>query len=427
MSNSDAILADAMQAKQLGNTEKFIKILEELIATSNDTRALNILGNYWLNIGRTDKAVTLLQRAVSADPTAAALWFNLAAAFSKGAQHVMAISALDKALEIDPYFVQAIFQKALAYERLGEKRKAALIFEDFLKCAPDGLDEVAALEPALNHAKAAININREAFKFFANEQLSKLAVPASKANSARFADSFAHFLGDQKLYVQEPTFLNVARLPAIPFFEPDMFPWLDLLKDNWREIQSELQNLLDMEKDNSFQPYVAQRPGLALNQWSELNNSRNWSAFFFWQHGKMHAENCKKCPLTTQLLEKLPLIQLEGRSPNIFFSALQPHTKIPPHTGVSNIRATVHLPLIIPEGCGFRVGSETQTWAEGVPWVFDDTIDHEAWNDSDQPRYILIIDIWNPFLTDMEKVQFSQLLNIYSAYYSDHQGWGADA
>jgi aspartyl/asparaginyl beta-hydroxylase (cupin superfamily) len=85
------------------------------------------------------------------------------------------------------------------------------------------------------------------------------------------------------------------------------------------------------------------------------------------------------------------------------FSILQPRTRIPPHTGSSNIRTTIHLPLVVPPGCGFRVGAETREWVEGEAWAFDDTIEHEAWNDSDQVRAILILDGWNPFLTEAER------------------------
>jgi aspartyl/asparaginyl beta-hydroxylase (cupin superfamily) len=85
------------------------------------------------------------------------------------------------------------------------------------------------------------------------------------------------------------------------------------------------------------------------------------------------------------------------------FSILEPHTRIPPHTGSSNVRATVHLPLVVPGGCGFRVGAETRIVEAGKAWAFDDTIEHEAWNDSAEPRAILILDTWNPFLTEAER------------------------
>jgi aspartate beta-hydroxylase len=82
---------------------------------------------------------------------------------------------------------------------------------------------------------------------------------------------------------------------------------------------------------------------------------------------------------------------------------LDPQTRIPPHSGVTNTRLTVHLPLIVPPGCRFRVGGEIRDWQPGTAWVFDDTIEHEAWNDSGAPRAILILDVWNPELTELER------------------------
>jgi aspartyl/asparaginyl beta-hydroxylase (cupin superfamily) len=85
------------------------------------------------------------------------------------------------------------------------------------------------------------------------------------------------------------------------------------------------------------------------------------------------------------------------------FSILEPRTRIPPHTGSSNVRTTIHLPLVVPEGCGFRVGSQARRFEVGKAWAFDDTIEHEAWNDSEEPRAIFILDVWNPLLTEAER------------------------
>ena len=108
-------------------------------------------------------------------------------------------------------------------------------------------------------------------------------------------------------------------------------------------------------------------------------------------------------------LAALPRNLIPGRAPSAFFSLLKPRTRIPPHTGVTNTRAIIHLPLIVPEGCGFRVGGETRAWREGEAFAFDDTIEHEAWNDSDELRVVLIFDVWNPHLSEEEQqllVQF---------------------
>jgi aspartate beta-hydroxylase len=91
------------------------------------------------------------------------------------------------------------------------------------------------------------------------------------------------------------------------------------------------------------------------------------------------------------------------------FSLLKPKTRIPPHNGVTNVRLVTHLALIIPEDCGFRVGNDTRQWVPGRAWVFDDTIEHEAWNESDKLRVVLIFDIWHPHLTPPERALITAL------------------
>ncbi len=92
------------------------------------------------------------------------------------------------------------------------------------------------------------------------------------------------------------------------------------------------------------------------------------------------------------------------------FSLLAPHTVIPPHVGVNNARLICHLPLIVPAGCWFRVGAETRHWRRGAAFVFDDTIEHEASNSSDDLRIVLIFDIWHPDLSTVEREAVAALI-----------------
>ncbi|MBC7984125.1 MAG: aspartyl/asparaginyl beta-hydroxylase domain-containing protein, partial [Candidatus Obscuribacterales bacterium] len=192
------------------------------------------------------------------------------------------------------------------------------------------------------------------------------------------------------------------RLPAIPFYDRVDFLWLNTVEAAADEIRKELIGVLKDNHDD-FVPYVAHPEGAPLNQWQELNNSRRWGAFHLWREGQRVEENLARCPTTASILAKAPSPKMLGHAPNAFFSLLEPRTRIPPHTGVTNTRLVVHVPLVIPPSCGFRVGSITREWQRGKAWVFDDTIEHEAWNNSDEPRAILIFDIWNPYLTEVER------------------------
>jgi len=143
-------------------------------------------------------------------------------------------------------------------------------------------------------------------------------------------------------------------------------------------------------------------PGSPENKWTPLDGSLDWSACFLWEYGVPNAAVIERCPETARVLDSLPLARIPGRAPNAFFSMLRPRSRIPAHTGVTNTRAIIHLALDVPPGCGFRVGGETREWIEGKAFAFDDTIEHEAWNDSNAPRAVLIIDAWNPHLSEAE-------------------------
>lgn len=202
--------------------------------------------------------------------------------------------------------------------------------------------------------------------------------------------------------MQQPTAGHFPYLPAIEFFDRKLFPWFPELEAATQTIGDELLQIW-RDDESEFKPYVAFDKTQPANQWRDLNHSQRWNAYFFWENGVAHKSHCARCPRTASLLEALPLLDLPGKGPTAMFSVLAPKTRIPPHTGSSNVRTTIHLPLIVPAGCGFRVGSQTREWKIGEAWAFDDTIEHEAWNDSDEPRVILIIDAWNPLLSDAER------------------------
>ena len=154
-----------------------------------------------------------------------------------------------------------------------------------------------------------------------------------------------------------------------------------------------------------------------MNQWQELNHSPRWSTYQLWQHGQRVDAHCERCPRTAAVVESLPLARTANFSPNVLFSALEARTTIPPHNGDTNARLIVHLPLVLPAGCRFRVGNDTREWQYGKAWVFDDSVEHEARNDSDELRVQLMLDVWNPFLTEAERDLVSGLLNGVREYY----------
>ncbi len=211
--------------------------------------------------------------------------------------------------------------------------------------------------------------------------------------------------------------LHYPRLPAIPFFDRALFPWLTELEAATPVIRDELETLLEQSGTENFAPYIEYPPGAPLNQWKELNHSRRWSSFFLWRDGERQDEACARCPRTTEVLESLPMARQSGYAPTAMFSALDANTTIPPHTGSTNTRAIVHLPLVLPGVCRFRVGNVTREWRMNEAWVFDDTIEHEAWNDTPELRVIFIFDVWNPYLSEAERELVAAMMSARAEFH----------
>lgn len=218
-------------------------------------------------------------------------------------------------------------------------------------------------------------------------------------------------LGRRRVFTNQCAGLHFPFLPADEFFARDHFPWMPALEAATDAIRAELEDLLT-RGDTGFVPYVSMPAGAPVTQWTPLDNSLAWGAYYLWRYGQPVEAALKRCPATAAALAAVPRAELPSRAPTAFFSLLRPHTRIPPHTGVTNARAIVHLPLIVPPGCGFRVGGETREWKVGEAFAFDDTIEHEAWNDSDELRAVLILDVWNPHLTETERVMLQQFFRV---------------
>lgn len=374
----------------------------------DDPEAANAIGNMAMAQGDAARARAMFEIASAADPGQPALLFNLAAACKAGGDTTAALAALDGALAADPYFVQALFQKAVLFEDVGEALAAAQVYRDFLDTIPPEVGDDPRHATAIAHAREVVDEDQAALA----RGIAALGTPPSR----RIAASVANLAGQQPIYRSEPTFLTVPEVPNIPFFDRAMTPWIGQLEASWEAVRDEATAVFEGDAAG-FVPYVANPPGTPLNQWRALDHNDDWGAWFLFKHGTRHAPHCAQSPRTAALLDSLPLLDIPGRGPNAFLSRLAPRTRIPAHNGVTNARVTVHLPLIVPPGCGFRVGPETREWVAGKAWVFDDTIEHEAWNDSDEPRLILIFDIWNPCLDAAERDHLRRVLGQWDRHY----------
>ena len=154
------------------------------------------------------------------------------------------------------------------------------------------------------------------------------------------------------------------------FFDKNQFAFTANLESNWLLIRQELEQL-----DRN---YFHLEP-------SELIEQKGWKSFGMFSYGRKCEHYCQLCPQTTKLLRAIPGMTTAG------FSALTAGAYIKPHASVLPDTLRCHLGLIIPDDCAIRVGDETRTWQEGQCLVFDETVEHEAWNNSARTRIVLLI------------------------------------
>lgn len=378
---------------------------------------LNELGVRMLARGAADQARLLFGRAVDANPDEPAIWANLASSLKALGLRAEELTAIDKALALEPRHLSALLQRGDYFEAAGDERNAARSYQAALDSLPSGAAVPPNLKAAFDLAKSRVAADRARLSAVFDRTLAEAR--ERHGPQRRVEACLENLMGRRRAYHSQPTWMYFPELPAIEFFDRALFPWLATLEAASGEIRAELLRVMVSDRDG-LQPYIDFPDGLPIDQFKELNRSRKWSAYFLWNQSRPIADHIARCPVTARMLEEtVPRCRVEGRAPTAFFSILDPNTRIPAHTGVTNTRCTVHLPLIVPPDCGFRVGATTREWQPGQAWVFDDTLEHEAWNLSDTPRAILILDVWNPLLTEAERDMIQIATVAYGRYYAE--------
>ncbi|MGQ0586291.1 MAG: aspartyl/asparaginyl beta-hydroxylase domain-containing protein [Gammaproteobacteria bacterium] len=372
-------------------------------------QALFSLGVHALRRGQQERALELLTAAREVAPRDLMALMALAALWRQRGDAVAERQAVEDALAIDPYFIPALLAKGDWLERNGNPAAAATVYRNAVKISPPEAQWPAEYRAHLLHAREVTEQRSAALQQHLEQRTGKAQAELHPLLAERWREAIAVTSGRSKPYHSNSNQLLVPRLPAIPFFDRSVCPELKAFEARTDVIRGELVALLETERKR-FQPYVELQPGQPVDQWQELNRSLRWSVFHLYKSGVPQQENLERCPETAKALAALPLATIDGLCPNVMFSALAPHTHIPPHHGETNARVIAHLPLIVPEGCTYRVGFEHRKWKVGETLIFDDSLEHEARNDSDQLRVVLIFDLWNPILTPAERVLVNQMV-----------------
>jgi aspartate beta-hydroxylase len=383
----------------------------------DNVQALFSLGVHAFQRGDREGALELLHAAHQRAPKDPMIPLSIARVHRDAGRGKEQWNAIIATLSIDPYFLPGLLEKGEFLESEGQPRVAATVFRNALKVAPEEPHWPPALRRRLEHAREAVRRDSEELVDFLRHEVAAERSGVEAAQDGRWDEAISILAGKTRPFPSICNQLHVPRLPAVTFYDEALFPWLQDLESRTGVIKAELQDML-ARRGEEFVPYIQYGPDDPVNQWDKLNHSRNWSGFHLYAHGRPVEEHLAECPRTAEALALVDAVDIPGLCPNAMFSALAPGAHIPPHTGETNARLVAHLPLVVPEDCRFRVGYDWKPWREGKCWVFDDTIEHEARNDSGQTRVILMFDVWNPLLSLAEREMASALAGAMSKWRS---------
>jgi aspartate beta-hydroxylase len=389
----------------------FAAILEK---EPEQVQALNAMALSALRRNDPSAALALIERARASDAANPLTLHNHGRILDATQRYAEAATAQRAALALAPNLYAARLYLGRALERCGESHQAIVAYARALQDAQaDGrwLNEAstpAAVRPLVEHAVLQVKRGRKA-------AMASLLEPLIATHGS---DSMCRVENSLRVYFNEvatetpdsgrrPSFFHFPDIPASPYLDTKLFPWIDSVEAATVAIRGELLSLLP---GSHGRERVFGSAALEADHLRGLDQPPTWNGYYFYRHGERRNENCERCSVTAAMLDSLPLCKIREHGPEVLFSVFTPGTHLLPHRGVTNIRVVAHLPLIVPENCQLVVGGQPHHWREGEVVVFDDTYEHEAWNRSGKTRVVLICDLWSPYLSEAERAALTVLI-----------------
>jgi len=407
--------AEAKALLRQGRVAEAEQLFDQILQRSpNNVEALNAVALASLRRADSRRSIELLDRAVALLPGDALSHYHLGRARSLAGDLVGALDSYATAIRLLPDFHTARLHYAETLDRAGDMERAPI---QYLRALQDAQQQGHWLDPATTPrglqpiVTRGVLLVREARRAMCAQLVEPLQAKFGAAAVERVSEAVRIHIREAEPNVpdprQQPTFFYVPGLPAAPYLDREMFPWVQAMEGSTAAIQDELRRLLPSTegRERVF--------GTAALESVNLRGSAgppSWNGYYFYRYGVRREDNCQACPATAAALAAVPLCHIRTHAPEVLFSVFTAGTHLLPHRGVTNSRLVAHLPLLIPADCALRVGGELHEWQEGRVVIFDDTYEHEAWNRSAEIRVVLIFDIWNPQLTEVEQAAISLLV-----------------
>ncbi|MBV7256207.1 aspartyl/asparaginyl beta-hydroxylase domain-containing protein [Pacificimonas sp. WHA3] len=321
-------------------------------------------------------------------------------------------AAVDQLIANDPGNVAALIKKGDLRTSAGDEKIANSFYRKALKVASGG-PVSSELKSELLRVQAACRRSSGRFEEYLADSLRQAGFGDGQ-RPPRFQESIEILLGQRPAVssLQNPRTYFYPGLPQRRYYERHEFPWAAELEQKADIIRDEL--LPSVKDERLFRPYLYSDPSRPPKH--GMVDNPDWSSLTLWETGVPVPETISQFPKTIEVVQKADLLRMPKRAPQIMFSKLAAGARIEPHVGLLNCRLVCHLPLIVPDGCMFRVGGEDRQWREGQLLVFDDSIVHEASNNSHQDRIVLIFEIWRPELDADERAAVTALFHAVDTY-----------
>ena len=408
------------QCTEAGKTNQWRRVLKAAITAwqmgSKDIQTLQKGVSAAYQLKDYASALELLLIAANALPESTEINFEIALLYERLDKLVEAAQSFEQVvnLESENYLARLHLSGVLnCLGRKSEAAKHALLAVRRAQSANQWRNVSSTPKFLLGRVKSAIALiassQCEVAELLISPFETQFGLQAVKRVRRVFSNWIAGNAAQPKDLHQKPKYFYFPDLTDTPFLPRALTPWIAALESHASKIEDEAR--LVYHQKAAFQPFLElsehSSTGLYL---ANANEQPRWDAYFFFRNGQKNLKNLSECPNTAEAVSHCPTPSISGHSPEVCFSVLSPGTQILPHYGDSNIRSVLHLALVIPEGCCLVAGGESRVWKKHQAFLFDDTFLHEAWNNGSSERIVLLMDVWHPQLSEVERHVISQLL-----------------